>query len=169
MVEPQAPWISHDGPLKPAGGQTCSMQLDGPARSLTCVRWSVLRWPAHEPAVWCEADLLPECTSPRVAVVDVEAQGPALPELAYGALEEPTPQPSTPMPAGDEELPDKDVAIIKVVAPEDIGHNLTAATRGRSLVTALLEPAPHPFDVSRGRPDRRCPLILGELCVQAAK
>jgi hypothetical protein len=73
------------------------------------------------------------------------------------------------MVTGDEELPDKDVAIIKVVAPEDLGQNLAAAARGRRMVSALLEPAPHPIDVSRGRPDRLCPFILGELCVQAAE
>jgi hypothetical protein len=73
------------------------------------------------------------------------------------------------VPTGDEELPDEDVAIIEVVAPEDISHNVTAGTRGHSLVPALLEPAPHPRDVSRGRPDRLCPFILGELCVQAAE
>jgi hypothetical protein len=46
------------------------------------------------------------------------------------------------MVTGDEELPDKDVAIIKVVAPEDLGQNLAAAARGRRMVSALLEPSP---------------------------
>src|SRR5262249_40561458 len=66
------------------------------------------------------------------AVIDVKAKRPAQPELACGALKEQAPEPSTSMPAGYEELPDKDVAVIRIVAPQNVGQDVIAATCGRS-------------------------------------
>src|SRR5215475_4397164 len=51
-------------------------------------------------------------------------KAPAPPELACGARKEQAPETGTSMPAGYEELPDKDVAVIGIVAPQDVGQNV---------------------------------------------